>query len=247
MKTLAEGDPNAISHGIFKFPENERLWILKVCLSWLTLCLSQTNPKQPSSDASRNLLPLVTAAVVALGKSSQLQIGNTEEFLDELLTWVVTVTENDLQRLAALHIVAAIVNRQAPGTLAVYYAWCYLMAYPELSNFLQKKLDADWNNEVMNKDQPLQRRLWAIKAWVWIAKALAVQKHPLTAKFSERLYEAFTDSSVAWEAARALGQIASHDSILTKANHAEIKVLYSQKYAQIVLPHLIDSAASNAG
>lgn len=193
------------------------------------------------------MLPLVAAAVAALRKSSQVQIGDTEKFLDELLAWVVTVAENDIQRLAALHIVAAIVNRQTTGLSSYTLCWTRSNDFKGLSNFLQKKLDIDWNYEVMNQDLPLHRRLWAIKAWVWIAKALAVQKHPLTAKFAQRLYEAFSDSSIAWDAARALGDIAMHDSILTKANHAEIKVLYSQKYAQIVLPYVIDSAANNTG
>jgi DNA repair/transcription protein MET18/MMS19 len=42
--------------------------------------------------------------------------------------------------------------------------------------------------------------------------------------FSERLYTLFDDSEVAWDAAKALGEIASQDSVLTKANHADIKV-----------------------
>jgi len=44
--------------------------------------------------------------------------------------------------------------------------------------------------------------------------------------FAERLYEAFGDASISWEAAKAIGEIAQADSILTKANHAEVKVCY---------------------
>lgn len=42
--------------------------------------------------------------------------------------------------------------------------------------------------------------------------------------FAERLYEAFDDASVSWEAAKAIGEIPKADSILTKANHAVVKV-----------------------
>ena len=43
--------------------------------------------------------------------------------------------------------------------------------------------------------------------------------------FAERLYEAFDDdASISWEAAKAIGETPKADSILTKANHAEVKV-----------------------
>ena len=44
--------------------------------------------------------------------------------------------------------------------------------------------------------------------------------------FAERLYEAFDDASISWDAAKAIGEIPKADSILTKANHAEVKVCY---------------------
>ena len=59
-----------------------------------------------------------------------------------------------------------------------------------------------------------------------ISKALLVRKHPLTLTFIERLYDAFGDESIGWEAAKAVGEIVSPDMILTKANHAEIKVCH---------------------
>ena len=42
--------------------------------------------------------------------------------------------------------------------------------------------------------------------------------------FAERLYEAFDDAGISWESARAVGEIPKADSILTKANHVEVKV-----------------------
>ena len=46
--------------------------------------------------------------------------------------------------------------------------------------------------------------------------------------FTERLYEVFDDASISWEAAKAIGEIPKADSILTKANHADVKVRYSR-------------------
>lgn len=56
---------------------------------------------------------------------------------------------------------------------------------------------------------------------------MLVRKHPLALTFTERLYDAFGDDSVGWEAAKAVGDIVSPDAILTKANHAEIKVRHN--------------------
>ena len=44
--------------------------------------------------------------------------------------------------------------------------------------------------------------------------------------FTERIYDVFEDESIGWEAARAIGEIVTPDAVLTKANHAEIKVCY---------------------
>jgi len=111
-----------------------------------------------------------------------------------------------------------------------------------LSSFLNDKLDIFWSKEIQDGTLPVERRVWAIKTWTWISKALLVQKHPLAMAFAERLYEAFDDVSISWEAAKAIGEIPKADSILTKANHAEVKILYVQRYVNAVLPHIISFA-----
>ena len=40
----------------------------------------------------------------------------------------------------------------------------------------------------------------------------------------DRLFELFDDESVSWDAARALGRIPGTDKVLTKRNHAVLKV-----------------------
>ena len=40
----------------------------------------------------------------------------------------------------------------------------------------------------------------------------------------DRLFELFDDESVSWDAARAVGRIPGTDKVLTKRNHAVLKV-----------------------
>ena len=40
----------------------------------------------------------------------------------------------------------------------------------------------------------------------------------------DRLFELFDDESVSWDAARAVGRIPGVDKVLTKRNHAVLKV-----------------------
>ena len=57
-----------------------------------------------------------------------------------------------------------------------------------------------------------------------MSKALIVRNHPLALSFSERLFQVFGDEAVGWDAAKACGEIPGTDTILTKQNHAVIKV-----------------------
>ncbi|KJA28181.1 hypothetical protein HYPSUDRAFT_130307 [Hypholoma sublateritium FD-334 SS-4] len=177
----------------------------------------------------RNLVVLLAACVISLHKEVRLVLENLANFLDMLLNWVLDIADNDLQRYSALHIVASTLNKQAN----------------ELDSFLADKLDVYWSTFILNSNLPKERRIWAIKSWIWISKALLVRKHPLALTFTERLYDAFGDESIGWEASKAVGEIVSADAILTKANHAEIKVLFVQKYVGAILPSLIRFAKNS--
>ncbi len=83
-----------------------------------------------------------------------------------------------------------------------------------------------------------------------------VRNHPEALPFVNRLFELFDDTEVGWDAARAIGQAGTVDKVLTKRNHAVIKVrfpthvmsiltdlnsqaLHAQKYASTILPKII--------
>ncbi|KAF9561230.1 ARM repeat-containing protein [Agrocybe pediades] len=178
---------------------------------------------ESSTPAQRNILHLLASAIIALHKEARLSLTNVDAFLDILIGWTLAVADNDLQKLSALHIVSSIVNRQAD----------------ELLSFLNNKLELFQAAEICNQSLSLDRRRWAIKAWTWLTKALLVRKHALAMSFTEPLYERFNDEAISWDAAKAIGEIPAADKVLTKANHADVKILYVQRYVGVVLPRLI--------
>jgi DNA repair/transcription protein MET18/MMS19 len=52
-----------------------------------------------------------------------------------------------------------------------------------------------------------------------------VRNHQLASRFTAKVFEAFSDEIISWNAAKAVADIAAADPILTKKNHAVIKVL----------------------
>jgi len=63
--------------------------------------------------------------------------------------------------------------------------------------------------------------------------------------FAERLYDLLKDKEIGWEAAKGLGDIVNSDAVLTKDNHANVKILYVQRYVSGVLPKLVALASSH--
>lgn len=51
-----------------------------------------------------------------------------------------------------------------------------------------------------------------------------MRNHPNALRLVNRLFELFDDDSVSWDAARAIGAAIGADKVLTKRNHAIIRV-----------------------
>jgi hypothetical protein len=77
-----------------------------------------------------------------------------------------------------------------------------------------------------------------------ISRALLVRNHPEALPFVNRLFELFDDAAVGWDAARAIGQAGTADRVLTKRNHAIIKVAFSHVSCQHYLADLKCSGPS---
>ncbi|KAI0056039.1 ARM repeat-containing protein [Artomyces pyxidatus] len=181
-----------------------------------------TSPKQG------NLTALLSAALVALHKEVVIPVHDLVAFLEKLLYWSIKHSENAVQRESVWHILAAIVNKRAP----------------ELELFLTSKMVSFWTNEIQPRGHSAEQRRWAIHAWTWVCKGLIVRNHSQASTFVDRLFELFDESQVSWDAARAIGRLGATDDILTKKNHAVLKILYAQRYSSSVLPRIIEGAQS---
>ncbi|KIK08924.1 hypothetical protein K443DRAFT_671974 [Laccaria amethystina LaAM-08-1] len=212
--------------------------LFKALLDGQVKGVSQGHQKIPSDrkfdvlneTTQKNLLPLFTAAITSLHKEVPLPVVDLGRFLDSILTWTLLQADNGPQRTSALQMVSSIVNKKVD----------------ELSSFLSDKLDVYWPQEVGDVTRPAESRHRAIQSWLWMSKALIVRNHPLALSFSERLFQVFDDEAVGWDAAKACGEIPGTDTILTKRNHAVIKILYSQKYVNTILPRLMEGAKSSS-
>ncbi|PCH36357.1 ARM repeat-containing protein [Wolfiporia cocos MD-104 SS10] len=182
-----------------------------------------------ASPLQKNLLALFSAGVVALHKEVKLLVHDETSFLKSLLQWAAKHADNVLQRDAVTHVLAAVINKRAGG----------------LSAFLSETLGEFWTTEVSDLSVSSEKRRQAITMWAWMTKALLVRGDPLAMQNIDRLFTLFDDSEIGWDAARALGQVVSTDRILTKKNHAVIKILYAQRYCSAVLPRIIDGARSS--
>ncbi|KAI0372603.1 ARM repeat-containing protein [Pilatotrama ljubarskyi] len=187
-------------------------------------------PLQPGIPVSqKNLVVLFAAALIALHKEVSLPVLDETELLNRLLKWTVTDAENPLQREAVVHMIAAILNRHAD----------------KLDAFLSTNLATFWQAQVSDSTVSAEARRHAILTFTWLTKALLVRGHPAAMAHVDRLFELFDDGDVNWDAARAVGRIPGPDKILTKSNHAVIKVLYAQKYCNAMLPRIIEGARTS--
>ncbi|KAF9006023.1 ARM repeat-containing protein [Cyathus striatus] len=186
--------------------------------------------RETSDKNQRNIVTLFAAAVIPLKKEVKPPVPDLPEFLDELLHWSLSIADDMFQRQAILQLISTMVNKRPE----------------DLSSFLQRKLDYYWPAEVSNPDRPFQNRRNAVEAWIWLSKALLVRNHPLALHFTDKLFEAFGDNQISWDVAKAVGEIAAPDPILTKQHDAVIKVLYAQKFVNNVLPRIISGAKDSA-
>ncbi|EMD39279.1 hypothetical protein CERSUDRAFT_82017 [Gelatoporia subvermispora B] len=187
-------------------------------------------PLDPSAPTlQKNLLGLFSAAVVALRKGVPLPVENEASFLGMLLQWTREHADNVLQRDAVSHVLTSVVNRHAEG----------------LASFTSERLEAFWKAEIADNAVTYQSRRQSISLWAWVTKALLVRGDPLAMQHTDKLFELFNDTDVNWDAARALGFIVASDKILTKRNHAVIKMLYSQRFCNTLLPRIVTGANSS--
>ncbi|THU86243.1 ARM repeat-containing protein [Dendrothele bispora CBS 962.96] len=183
-----------------------------------------------TTPAQRNIVSLFSAAIIGLRKEVKLPVSDTSVFLTDMLDWSLSKADNDLQRTAVWQAISSISNKRAEDALT----------------FLQANLEAFWSNKIVDHSLSSETREHAVKGWIWISKALVVSNHTMSSSYTERLFEVFSDESINWVAAKGFGDIVSTNDILTKQNHAIIKLLYAQKFVTKLLPRIVDGAKDSS-
>lgn len=161
----------------------------------------------------------------------------------QLLNWGIRHAKTNMQRECAWHIVAVIVNKHSAGD-----EW--LLSVPRSPANLQAKISTHFST-LRSRRSGMKRLpshltlihgavlsqlghgcdsqpsfLRVVTYLAQISRALLVRNHPQALPFASRLFELFDDTEVGWDAARAVGQAGAADKVLTKRNHAVIKVVF---------------------
>ncbi|KAI0310724.1 ARM repeat-containing protein [Amylostereum chailletii] len=186
--------------------------------------------EENATELQANLVVLLSESLISLHKEVALPVEDQGGFLDTMINWSIHHAKNALQREAVWHIVASVVNKREQ----------------DLALFFTKMLESFWATHIQSSNNNLEARKLGIRVWTWIAKGLVVRNHPQAAVFVDRLFELFDDESTSWDAARAIGKIIATNRVLTKSNHAVLKILYAQRYSNSVLPRIITGAQSTA-
>lgn len=184
-------------------------------------------PLHPNaSPRQRNSFILFSSTIVSLHKEVRMPTDNLSTFLSELVAWSDNSSSTVFQREAASHVIASNVNKHVD----------------DVSNFLSSQLEVYSSSVLKNTGIPLEARKNAISIWISVTRALLVRSHPSANAFIDHLFELLDDSTVDWDAARAIGLLASEDVVLTKRNNAVLKILHVQKYFNAVMPRLLEGA-----
>ncbi|KAL1662729.1 RNAPII transcription regulator C-terminal-domain-containing protein [Schizophyllum commune] len=177
----------------------------------------------------KGTVALLASSVVALHPEVSAPPPQPSAFVAQTIWWGLKSAETDLQRASAWHICASIVNKRTS----------------DVSSFLEGDLDDFWTTVITNQSVAASQRRYALEAWAWICRALLVRNHAAAGPLIDRLLTLFNDENIGWDAARAIGQIGRTDNVLTKRNHAVVRILYLQKYVNNVLPRLMKDAAGH--
>ncbi|EIN09656.1 ARM repeat-containing protein [Punctularia strigosozonata HHB-11173 SS5] len=176
-----------------------------------------------ASEAQRNTVALFASIVQALRKEVVIP---SEPSAYSVLEWGMDQATNALQRDAAWHVLASIVNKQTE----------------RLESLLTRVRSEFWQHFIADKSVPVATRRRAIDAWVWITRALLIRNHSDAMVQVDVLFSLFDDQDLGWDAARAVGRVATAENVLTKRNHAISRILYAQKYCNALLPRVLQGA-----
>ncbi|KAF7307504.1 ARM repeat-containing protein [Mycena indigotica] len=184
--------------------------------------------EKDGTPAERDLLVLFEAGIAPLNPAVRID-ADINTCLQQIQVQGLAYAEDSLQETSVIRLVASIVNKHVD----------------ELAPFLDRMSTTYWSTQIIGSAEP-ERRRQAVRMWTWLSKALLVRSHPQAMSFVNRLFDVFTDPNIGTDAAKAFGEVASRDTILTKKNGAVVKILWAQKFATGILPRLMSGAKDNS-
>ncbi|KDE05608.1 hypothetical protein MVLG_03980 [Microbotryum lychnidis-dioicae p1A1 Lamole] len=172
--------------------------------------------------AQRNLILLYTASLIPIRPAVKL---SPDQDINDLVRGTLrrsVQAEDEIQRIANLHLLGSLVNKRAP----------------ELVPCFEKDLSTIWTDNI--EAGPASIRAIALHAWSWIAKGLVVRSEQRGYDMVSKIVELFDDEVLGNAAAQALGVIADEsDQVLSKDNFAVLRLLYKQRFCSFVLPKIV--------
>uniref|UniRef100_A0A7N4NGC8 MMS19 nucleotide excision repair protein n=1 Tax=Sarcophilus harrisii TaxID=9305 RepID=A0A7N4NGC8_SARHA len=175
-------------------------------------------PFQNSSSEQKRLVALLMAFVCSLPKN--VEIPQLDRLMQELLT-LSCHHDRLFSCTAAAKCFAGLLNKHPAGQ--------------QLDEFLQKAME-----KVETGLSPGPYRSQAFTLLLWVTKALVLRYHPLSSCLTERLMGLLSDAELGPAAADGFSLLmADCPDVLHRAGHAEIRIMFRQRFFTDSVPALV--------
>ncbi|XP_072482708.1 MMS19 nucleotide excision repair protein homolog isoform X3 [Notamacropus eugenii] len=175
-------------------------------------------PFQSSSSEQKRLVALLMAFVCSLPRN--VEIPQLDRLMQELLT--LSCHHDELfSCTAAAKCFAGLLNKHPAGQ--------------QLDEFLQKAME-----KVEAGLRPGPYRTQAFTLLLWVTKALVLRYHPLSSCLTEQLMSLLSDAELGPAAADGFSLLmADCPDVLHRAGHAEIRIMFRQRFFTDSVPALV--------
>ncbi|CAE6482007.1 unnamed protein product [Rhizoctonia solani] len=191
-----------------------------ISLHGLVLSFMQEN----ASPEQRSTVCLLTASIIPVRPETSLPFDNVAQTLSGLVEWSISDSTSETQSLAATQLLSSLVNKHIE------------MLTPWFNEYLPNF----WQETAYNPRQITQVRIRALRVWVAVTRALAVQSHKKAEEYINRVFLLFEDPLIGRAAGKAIGEIATNtDGVLTKRNYATVRLFALQKLCTHLLPRVL--------
>ncbi|XP_066278817.1 MMS19 nucleotide excision repair protein homolog [Branchiostoma lanceolatum] len=180
-------------------------------------------PFDVSSPWQQTQTVLLLSAIVC-SVAQNVDIPSKSELAKKLLM-LSCASDHEPTSLAATKCLSGIVNKWELGKA--------------LEMFLQET--GGQLEEMLRKTVDEKGRYRAVAVLVWLTKALVIRGHPSGSQFTKILMALFEDEAIGRRAAEGFHVILSDSSdVLCKESHANIRLMYRQRFFMENLPALVD-------